>query len=45
MTLRAQPRPPAPVLFIRLAAHSIPTRWQPYLDHFGTSTSGSAVAA
>jgi 5-methylcytosine-specific restriction endonuclease McrA len=31
MTLRRQPRPPAPVLFIRLAAPKIPTGWQPYL--------------
>jgi 5-methylcytosine-specific restriction endonuclease McrA len=46
MTLHAQPRPPAPVLFIRLAAHTIPTRWQPYLDNFGgTSTTTNSVAA
>ena len=46
MTLHSKPRAPAPVLFIRLAAHTIPTRWQPYLDSFGgTSTGGSAVAA
>jgi 5-methylcytosine-specific restriction endonuclease McrA len=32
MTLRRQPRPPAPVLFIRLAAPRIPMRWRPYLD-------------
>ena len=31
MALRAQPRPPAPVLFIRLAAPRIPNGWQPYL--------------
>ena len=42
MKLRAQPRPPAPVLFIRLAAPSIPTRWQPYLDGFGTATATAA---
>ena len=28
-------RPPAPVLFIRLAAPKIPNGWQPYLAHFG----------
>ena len=33
MTMRRLPRPPAPVLFIRLAAPtSLPTSWQPYLD-------------
>jgi len=34
MELRELPRVPAPVLFIRLAAPSIPTRWQPYLEAF-----------
>ena len=42
MTLHAQPRPPAPVLFIRLAAPRIPTGWQPYLDSFSTSTATAA---
>ena len=37
MTLRKQPRPPAPVLFIRLAAPKIPTGWRPYLESFGTA--------
>ena len=37
MTLRRQPRPPAPVLFIRLAAPKIPTTWRPYLDSFGAA--------
>src|SRR4029078_10026299 len=33
MTMKRPPRPPAPVLFIRLAAPtSLPTSWQPYLD-------------
>jgi len=33
MTLRRLPRPPAAVLFIRLAAPSgLPTSWRPYLD-------------
>ena len=31
MTLHVPPRPPAPVLFISLAAPRIPDRWQPYL--------------
>ena len=36
--LRTLPRPPAPVLFIRLAAPKIPTGWQPYLGELGTAT-------
>jgi 5-methylcytosine-specific restriction endonuclease McrA len=35
MRLSSPPRPPAPVLFIRLAAPKIPNRWQPYLTGFG----------
>jgi 5-methylcytosine-specific restriction endonuclease McrA len=39
MTLHSLPRPPAPVLFIKLAAPRIPTGWQPYLSPFsGTAT-------
>jgi 5-methylcytosine-specific restriction endonuclease McrA len=38
MTLSATPRPPAPVLFIQLAAPKIPQRWEPYLTSFGAST-------
>jgi 5-methylcytosine-specific restriction endonuclease McrA len=34
MELPHMPRVPAPVLFIRLAAASIPTSWQPYLDAY-----------
>jgi 5-methylcytosine-specific restriction endonuclease McrA len=34
MELRVLPRVPAPVLFIRLSAPTIPTRWQPYLDAY-----------
>jgi 5-methylcytosine-specific restriction endonuclease McrA len=37
MILRKQPRPPAPVLFIRLAAPKIPMGWRPYLESFGTA--------
>ena len=39
--LSSPPRPPAPVLFIRLAAQRIPHRWQPYLDMFGRATSAA----
>ena len=31
MTLRRQPKPPAPVLFIRLAANRVPDTWRQYL--------------
>ena len=31
MELRTQPRPPQPVLFIRLAAPKIPHGWRQYL--------------
>jgi 5-methylcytosine-specific restriction endonuclease McrA len=44
MTLRKQPRPPAPVLFIRLAAPKIPMRWRPYLDSFGVASTATAAA-
>jgi 5-methylcytosine-specific restriction endonuclease McrA len=42
MQLRSPPRPPAPVLFIRLAAPSIPQGWQPYLNGFGTATAAAS---
>jgi 5-methylcytosine-specific restriction endonuclease McrA len=42
MELRAHPRPPAPVLFIRLAAQNIPTGWQPYLNGFGGAATATA---
>ena len=35
MHLRSEPRAPAPVLFVTLAAPTIPVGWQPYLDSFG----------
>jgi hypothetical protein len=38
MKLSSPPRPPAPVLFIQLAAPKIPDRWQPYLGRFGTAS-------
>jgi 5-methylcytosine-specific restriction endonuclease McrA len=31
MSMRTKPRPPQPVLFIRLAAPSVPQSWKPYL--------------
>jgi 5-methylcytosine-specific restriction endonuclease McrA len=37
MELRHPPRPPAPVLFIRLASPNIPAGWQPYLAAFGAA--------
>jgi 5-methylcytosine-specific restriction endonuclease McrA len=38
MVLRTQPRPPQPVLFIRLAAARIPQGWTPYLGELGSAT-------
>ena len=38
MELRVSPRPPAPVLFIRLAIATIPQTWQPYLSGHGLSS-------
>jgi 5-methylcytosine-specific restriction endonuclease McrA len=38
MELRRKPGPPAPVLFIRLAAPKIPTGWQPYLPGVATAS-------
>ena len=38
MELRVHPRPPAPVLFIKLAAPRIPHGWTPYLGELATST-------
>jgi 5-methylcytosine-specific restriction endonuclease McrA len=43
MTLRSPPRPPTPVLFIKLAAPSIPTGWRPYLSGFETHTAAAAA--
>ena len=37
MQLHSPPRPPTPVLFIRLAAPTIPDGWQPYLTAFGAA--------
>jgi 5-methylcytosine-specific restriction endonuclease McrA len=42
MTLTRQPRPPAPVLFIQLAAPRIPARWQPYLGRGALAATAAA---
>ena len=42
MELRLPPRPPAPVLFIHLAAPRIPDGWRPYLAHFAHATATAA---
>jgi hypothetical protein len=42
MSMRAKPRPPAPVLFIHLATPRIPNGWQPYLR--GLTESATATA-
>jgi 5-methylcytosine-specific restriction endonuclease McrA len=38
MALRVRPRPPAPLVFIRLAASSVPPNWQPYLRGSGVTS-------
>ena len=45
MVLPARPRPPAPVLFIRLAAPKIPARWERYLAPYATPRSTSTAFA
>ena len=37
MVLRKAPKPPAPALFIRLAAPRVPRAWQPYLEAFAAA--------
>ena len=37
MVLQHPPRPPAPVLFIRLATPKIPKRWERYLGAYGSA--------
>jgi hypothetical protein len=41
MELAVPPRPPAPVLFIHLAAAKIPQGWQPYLGALGSATAAA----
>jgi 5-methylcytosine-specific restriction endonuclease McrA len=42
MELAHPPRPPAPVLFIRLAAPKIPQRWEQYLAAYGSAAGAAA---
>jgi 5-methylcytosine-specific restriction endonuclease McrA len=42
MSLRIKPRPPAPVLFIHLAAARIPDGWEPYLNGFASHATATA---
>ena len=42
MELVHPPRPPAPVLFIRLATPTVPSRWQRYLAPFEAATAPAA---
>jgi hypothetical protein len=42
MTLPTPPRPPAPVLFIRLAAPDIPATWHRYLPGLDSSSTAAA---
>jgi 5-methylcytosine-specific restriction endonuclease McrA len=37
MALRVSPRPPMPVVFIKLAATTVPSTWRPYLRNYGIS--------
>ena len=41
MVLRKTPRPPAPVLFIRLSTPKIPSTWRPYLDSYASATAAA----
>ena len=45
MTLPRPPRPPAPVLFIRLATQRVPETWRTYLSPFDTEPTGLAAEA
>jgi 5-methylcytosine-specific restriction endonuclease McrA len=38
MALRVRPRPPAPLVFIRLAAATVPANWRLYLQGYGVSS-------
>jgi 5-methylcytosine-specific restriction endonuclease McrA len=42
MHLRTQPRPPSPVLFIRLAAPKIPQGWVPYLPQYSAAAASAS---
>ena len=43
MELHTPPRPPAPVLFIRLATPKIPQRWEQYLAAYTSATTPAAA--
>jgi 5-methylcytosine-specific restriction endonuclease McrA len=45
MTLRTSPRPPSPVLFIRLAAEHVPDTWRMYLPGLDPVSATAAAAA
>ena len=45
MELQHHPRPPAPVLFIRLAAPKVPAGWQPYLRGLDSATATATATA
>ncbi len=45
MHLQVKPRPPAPALFITLAASHIPDRWGPYLGSFSAPTAPAYATA
>ena len=42
MELRASPRPPTPVLFIKLATPTIPSGWKPYLGKLAAAPAAAA---
>lgn len=45
MELHVVPRPPAPVLFIRLATPKIPARWESYLAAYTAASAPTSAAA
>jgi 5-methylcytosine-specific restriction endonuclease McrA len=44
MTLARQPKAPAPVLFIRLAAHRVPATWRQYLPSLEGNSAATEAA-
>src|SRR3954454_1753926 len=44
LELQTQPRPPQPVLFIKLAAPRVPTTWAPYLGRLGEAAGSGEYA-
>ncbi len=45
MVLHRPPKAPTPALFIKLAAHSIPAGWTPYLGRLGEAAAAAVAAA